>query len=64
MGSSEMMEMVAWGGLGGVVGGWHGNVVIDGVTEDNGDGSRMQGQGAAELEAKEGLPYTSRGLES
>ena len=52
MGSLEMMGMVTQGGLGGVtvVGGWHENVMIDGVMGENGSGRR--GQGAAELEAK------------
>ena len=37
------------------MGGWHENVMIDGVTGDNGDGSGRRGQGAAELEAKVGF---------
>ena len=49
--------MAARGGLGVVmvVGGWHKNVTIDGVIGDNGNGSGRRGQGAAELEAKDGF---------
>ena len=35
-----------------VVGGWHENVMIDGVTRDNGVGSGRREQGSVELEAK------------
>ena len=36
-------------------GAWHENGVMDGVTEDNGDGSGGRGQGVVELEAQERL---------
>ena len=52
-----MIGMATQGGLGRVTvgGGWHYNVMIDGVMRDNGNGSGRRGQGATELEAKDGF---------
>ena len=61
-----MMGIVARGGLGvvTVVGGCHKNVMIHGVTGDNGADSGRWGKGPAELGQNKGLACASQSLES